>query len=136
MTQTSSSRSSRRMVPVDSSSDTLYQRLRACLTLQSVYRDTIRTLRDSLGNSSMLSHFTSVGSLAQAPTRWVRGAPGGVSSSCFEYLVRGQLRRTVDRGDGGSIPPAAICLCLSEETLKSGGPFCLVSMPGEVKDPI
>ena len=56
-------------------------------------------------------------------------------------------RRTVNRGDGGSIPPTAaisklrhissphICLCLSEETLKAGGPFCLVSMPGEVKDP-
>ena len=55
-------------------------------------------------------------------------------------------RRTVSRGDGGSIPPAAvskvsqfrsphICLCLSEETLKAGGPFYLVSMPGEVKDP-
>ena len=29
----------------------------------------------------------------------------------------------------------AICLCLSEETLKAGGPFYLVSMPGEVKDP-
>ena len=29
-----------------------------------------------------------------------------------------------------------ICLCLSEETLKAGGPFKLVSMPGEVKDPI
>ena len=27
-----------------------------------------------------------------------------------------------------------ICLCLSEETLKAGGPFYLVSMPGEVKD--
>ena len=26
-------------------------------------------------------------------------------------------------------------LCLSEETLKAGGPFHLVSMPGEVKDP-
>ena len=55
-------------------------------------------------------------------------------------------RRTVNRGDGGSVPPTAvskhrkfrlphICLCLSEETLKAGGPFCLVSMPGEVKDP-
>ena len=52
----------------------------------------------------------------------------------------------VNRGDGGSIPPVAvlklrqfrlphICLCLSEETLKTGGPFYLVSMPGEVKDP-
>ena len=54
--------------------------------------------------------------------------------------------RTVNRGDGGSIPPTTvlklrlfhsphICLCLSEETLKAGGPFYLVSMPGEVKDP-
>ena len=53
---------------------------------------------------------------------------------------------TVNRGDGGSILPTAIsklmqyrlshiCLCLSEETLKAGGPFYLVSMPGEVKDP-
>ena len=48
-------------------------------------------------------------------------------------------RRTVNRGDGCSIPPTAvsklrqfrsphICLCLSEEKLKSGGPFYLVSM--------
>ena len=55
-------------------------------------------------------------------------------------------RRTVNRGDSGSIPHTAvsklrqfrsphICLCVSEETLKAGGPFCLVSMPGEVKDP-
>ena len=55
-------------------------------------------------------------------------------------------RRTVSRGDGGSIPPTAvskltqfrsphICLCLSEETLKAGGPFYLVSMSREVKDP-
>ena len=56
-------------------------------------------------------------------------------------------RRTVNLGDGGSIPPTAvsklsqfrlphICLCLSEETLKADGPFYLVPMPGEVKDPI
>ena len=41
-------------------------------------------------------------------------------------------RRTINRGDGGSIPPTAvskiwqflsphICLCLLEETLKAGG---------------
>ena len=52
----------------------------------------------------------------------------------------------VNRGDGGSIPPTAvsklrqfcpphICLRLSEETLLASGPFFLVSMPGEVKDP-
>ena len=55
-------------------------------------------------------------------------------------------RLTVNRGVGGSIPPTAIsklrqfrsphiCLCLSEETLKAGGPFYLVFMPGEVKYP-
>ena len=50
-------------------------------------------------------------------------------------------RRAINRVDGGSIPstaiskPRHICLCLSEETLKAGGPFYLVSMPGEVKDP-
>ena len=43
-------------------------------------------------------------------------------------------RRTVNRGDGGSIPPTAvsklrqfrlphICLCLLEETLKAGGDY-------------
>ena len=52
-------------------------------------------------------------------------------------------RRTVNRGDSGSIPPTAvsklrtfrsphICLCLSGDTLT---PFYLVSMPGEVKYP-
>ena len=55
-------------------------------------------------------------------------------------------RRTVNRGDSGSIPPTVISklrqfrsphiyLCLSEDTLKAGGPFYLVSMLGEVKDP-
>ena len=28
-----------------------------------------------------------------------------------------------------------VSLCLSDETLKAVGPFNLVSMPGEVKDP-
>ena len=52
-------------------------------------------------------------------------------------------RRTVNRGDGGSMPPTAvsklrqflsphICLCLLEETLKAVGPLYLVSLPGEV----
>ena len=53
-------------------------------------------------------------------------------------------RRTVNRGDGGPIPPIAVWKLrgnfvhptfLSEETLKAGGPFYLVSMPGGVKDP-
>ena len=51
--------------------------------------------------------------------------------------------RTVNRGDGGSTPPAAIlklrqfrsphiCLCV---LLNARGPSYLVSMSGEVKDP-
>ena len=72
-------------------------------------------------------------------------------------------RRTFGRGDRGSKPPVAerrtfrskgpgfkttccrfktwanlftpLCSCLSEDTLKAVGPFYLVSMPGEVKDP-
>ena len=54
--------------------------------------------------------------------------------------------RTVNRGDAGSIPITTIsklkqfrsphiCLCPLEQTLKAGGPFYLVSMPAEVKDP-
>ena len=56
-------------------------------------------------------------------------------------------RRTVNWGDGGSIPPTAIskirqfrsphiCMCLAEETVKCSGPFYLVSMLGEAKEPI
>ena len=54
--------------------------------------------------------------------------------------------QTVNRGDGGSIPPIAVSklrqfrsphiyLCLSEEKLRASGPFYLVSMPEEVKNP-
>ena len=51
-------------------------------------------------------------------------------------------RRTVNRGDGGSIPPTTLgnfvtphLLVSFGRELKAGGPFCLVAMPGEVKDP-
>ena len=40
------------------------------------------------------------------------------------------------RNLGNFFPPPPICMCLSEEILKAGGPFCLVSVLGEVKDPI
>ena len=53
--------------------------------------------------------------------------------------------RTVNRGDGGSIPPAAVSklrqfcsphiACVFRKRLKAGGPLYLVSVPGEVKDP-
>ena len=61
-------------------------------------------------------------------------------------VVARQSILTVNREDSGSISPTAasklrqfpshhICLCLLEETLKAGGPFYLMSMPGEVKYP-
>ena len=40
-----------------------------------------------------------------------------------------------DQVDVNPVEQPNICLCLSEETLKAGGPFYLVSMPGEIKDP-
>jgi len=63
----------------------------------------------------------------------------------WERWSRGRAP-AVNRGDGGSIHQPLfhnlrqfrsphICLCLLEETLKAGGPFYLVSMSGEVKDP-
>ena len=48
--------------------DTLVNRLKACLALQNVYRDTLRTVRDSLGTSQNLSHFTSMSSINVPPS--------------------------------------------------------------------
>ena len=39
------------------------------------------------------------------------------------------------RNSGKFVPDNGHCLCLSDETLKAVGPFYLVSMPGEIKDP-
>ena len=76
---------------------------------------------------------------------FVRVANINDPSTCICVAILCHLQcRTVNQGDGGSIPPTTIsklrqfhlphiCLCLSEETLKAGGPFYLVS--GEVKDP-
>ena len=51
-------------------------------------------------------------------------------------------RRTVNRGGGGSFPPAAVSKHrqfrspnISEETLKAGGPFYMVSISREVNNP-
>ena len=41
-------------------------------------------------------------------------------------------RRTVNQADGGSIPLPPFQNCLSEETLKADGPFCLVFIPRKV----
>ena len=68
---------------------------------------------------------------------------GNIKADDVERWSRGRETDCQSR-DGGSIPPVAIsklrqfrsphiCLCISEETLKAGDPFYLVSMPGEVK---
>ena len=77
-----------------------------------------------------------------SPTAWTTQVMSHSSGEQWSH----SRAPTVNRGDGGSIPPTPvlkltqfrpphICLSLSEETLKAGGPFYLVSMPGEVKYP-
>jgi hypothetical protein len=51
--------------------ESLYGRLKACLTLQGFYRETLRSLRDGLGQSQNLSHFPSMSSV---------GGPGSFTS--------------------------------------------------------
>ena len=55
---------------------------------------------------------------------WRQGGPG-FESRCGNLIRFGTL----------AIPFTPLCQCLSEETLKTVGPFYLVSMPGEVKYP-
>ena len=72
-----------------------------------------------------------------SPVFWLH-----LSSTCGERWSRGRAPDCQWKVQ----PPAAIsklrqlrshhiCLCLLEKILKAGGPFYLVSMPGEVKDP-
>ena len=56
------------------------------------------------------------------------GWPSGVAE--WARALTGD--RTVN---GSAIPFTPPCQCLSDETLKAVGPFYLVPMPGEVKDP-
>ena len=53
-----------------------------------------------------------------------RTFPAGFDSHCGDFEF-GTL----------AIPLTLLFQCLSDETLKAVGPFYLVSMPGEVKDP-
>ena len=75
----------------------------------------------------------------EATVNTVTSAPVGSVGCAVE-------RQTVNQGDCSSIPSTAvsklrqfrsphICLCLLEETLNAGGPFYLVSIQGDVKDP-
>ena len=61
---------------------------------------------------------------------WVRASTG-------DRMVDGSSPTAVKTFRFGTlvIPFTPLCQCLSDETLKAVGPFYLVSMPGEVKDP-
>ena len=80
---------------------------------------TLNCIRTAGTKCSHLSGFNRALAWTGDPT-----VPAGFESHC------GKLRfETL------AIPLTPLCQCLSEETLKSVGPFYLVSMPGEVKDP-
>ena len=64
--------------------------------------------------------------------RWLRWSCGRASG--FQSKGPG-LETTCCRFKTWAISFTPLCPCLSEDTLKAFGPFCLVSMPGEVKDP-
>ena len=51
-----------------------------------------------------------------------------------EHSRPGSVKKTFRFGTS-AIPFTLLCQCLSDETVKAVGPFYLVSMPGEVKDP-
>ena len=62
-------------------------------------------------------------------TEWVRASIG-------DRTIDGSTPTAGDFEFGTlAIPLTLLCQCLSDETLKAVGPFYLVSMPGEVKDP-
>jgi len=54
--------------------DSLFGRLKACLTLQGYYREMLRSLRDALGQAQNLSHFPSLSSV---------GGPASFTSRSF-----------------------------------------------------
>ena len=51
------------------------------------------------------------------------------------FVERTEVQNHLSRFEAWAISFTPLCLCLSEETLKAVGPFYLVSMTGEVKDP-
>ena len=60
---------------------------------------------------------------------WVRASTG-------DQTIDGSTPTAGDFEFGTlAIPLTLLCQCLSDETLKAVGPFYLVSMPGELKDP-
>ena len=62
-----------------------------------------------------------------AVAEWVRASTG-------DRTIDGSTPTAGDF-EFGTLAIPLLCQCLSDETLKAVGPFYLVSMPGEVKDP-
>ena len=62
---------------------------------------------------------------------WVRASTG---DRTFDGSSPTSVKKTFLFGTL-AIPFTPLCQCLSDETVKTVGPFYLVSMPGEVKDP-
>ncbi|KAL4232681.1 hypothetical protein ACF0H5_007369 [Mactra antiquata] len=79
--------------------DTLYGRLKACLTLQGFYRETLRTLRDSIGQSQNMSHFPSLSSV---------GGPGSFTTRSNRGVLSGTSRVT------GSSPKKGVSSLLAD----------------------
>ena len=71
------------------------------------------------------SYSTSYAGTGGAVAEWVRESTDGSSPTLVKKILFGTL----------AIPFTPLCQCLSDETVKAVGPFCLVSMPGEVKYP-
>ena len=61
--------------------------------------------------------------------RWLGMAPGHFRPGSNPTSVKTFRFGTL------AIPFTPLCQCLSDETVKAVGPFSLVSMPGQVKDP-
>ncbi|XP_077977225.1 dynein axonemal heavy chain 8-like isoform X3 [Glandiceps talaboti] len=55
-------------------SESLFGRLKACLLLYSEYKSMVRTLRDNLGGAHSLTHFPSISSLGQVPSKSKSGS--------------------------------------------------------------
>ncbi|XP_022081686.1 dynein gamma chain, flagellar outer arm-like [Acanthaster planci] len=83
----------------DPEDDTLLGRLKACLKLYSVYRDTVRTLRDNLGGAHTLMQFPSISSLG-APTSRVRAHSRGALTLMGKASKTPSVAGDSDHGHG------------------------------------
>ena len=65
-----------------------------------------------------------------AVAEWVRASTG-------DLMVDGSSLTSVKTFRFGTLAISftPLCQCLSDETVKAVGPFYMLSMPGEVKDP-